>query len=76
MIPELGHFALILALCLALVQASFPLIGSLNGTRSWMTMARPLAYGQLVFIGIAFLCLVEAFLTSDFSVRYVAENSN
>jgi cytochrome c-type biogenesis protein CcmF len=76
MIPELGHFALILALCLALVQASFPLIGSLNGTRSWMAMARPLAYGQLAFIGIAFLCLVEAFLTSDFSVRYVATNSN
>ncbi len=76
MIPELGHFALILALCIALVQASFPLVGSLNGTRAWMSMARPLAYGQFVFLAISFACLVEAFLTSDFSVRYVATNSN
>ena len=76
MIPELGHVALILALVIAVVQAAFPLTGSLTGNRAWMGMARPLAYGQFTFLVIAFACLVEAFLTSDFSVLYVAENSN
>ncbi|WPL16220.1 Cytochrome c-type biogenesis protein CcmF [Thiorhodovibrio winogradskyi] len=76
MIPELGHFALIVALCFALAQAVVPLAGSFNGNRHWMTLARPLAYGQLTFIAISFLCLVQAFLVSDFSVTYVATNSN
>ncbi|MBK5931334.1 heme lyase CcmF/NrfE family subunit [Halochromatium salexigens] len=76
MIPELGHLALILALLLAIAQAGFPLAGSLTGNRPWMTMARPLAYGQLAFVAIAFAALVQAFLASDFSVLYVAQNSN
>lgn len=76
MIPELGHFALILALVLAVVQSSVPLIGSLTGNRTWMAMARPLAWGQLTFIGLSFLCLMQSFLTDDFSVVYVATNSN
>ena len=76
MIPELGHFALILALCLAIVQSIFPLIGSLNRTPSWVAMARPLAYGQFVFLAFAFAVLVHAFLTDDFSVLYVAQNGN
>jgi cytochrome c-type biogenesis protein CcmF len=76
MIPELGHFALILALLLAVVQAAFPLAGSLNGNRPWMSMARPLAYGQFTMIAIAFVALTQAFLTSDFSVMYVADHSN
>ncbi|MEA3639498.1 MAG: heme lyase CcmF/NrfE family subunit [Lamprobacter sp.] len=76
MIPELGHLALILALILAVAQAALPLAGSLTGNRPWMTMARPLAYGQFVFVTIAFIALVEAFLLSDFSVLYVATNSN
>jgi len=76
MIPELGNFALILALMLALVQAAFPLAGSLSGNRPWMRMGRPLAYGQLTFIAVAFVALTQAFLTSDFSVLYVAQNSN
>ena len=76
MIPELGHLALILALVIAVVQAAFPLLGSLSGNRAWMEMARPLAYGQFALIAIAFAALTQAFLTSDFSVRYVAENSN
>ncbi len=76
MIPELGHFALILALTLAVTQAVVPLWGSFNGRRPWMAMARPLAWGQLTFLSIAFLCLVQAFLTDDFSVVYVATNSN
>ena len=46
MIPEIGHFALILALVLALVQAGFPLAGSFTGSRPWMDMARPLAGGS------------------------------
>ncbi|NEX23143.1 heme lyase CcmF/NrfE family subunit [Thiorhodococcus mannitoliphagus] len=76
MVPELGHFALILALVLAIIQASVPLAGSFTGNRSWMSMARPLAWGQLTFIGLAFLCLLQAFVTDDFSVVYVATNSN
>ena len=62
MIPELGNFALILALSLALVQAVFPMIGSLNNTPGWVAMARPSAWGQFVFTAIAFACLVDAFL--------------
>jgi len=76
MIPELGHFALIIALGLALVQAVIPLWGSFNGRRPWMEMARPLAAGQLTFLVLAFACLLQAFLTDDFSVLYVAEQSN
>ena len=76
MIPELGHFALILALALAVTQAIFPLWGSFNGRRAWMELARPLAVGQLTFLFLAFACLMQAFLTSDFSVVYVATNSN
>jgi cytochrome c-type biogenesis protein CcmF len=76
MIPEIGHFALILALALALVQAIFPLAGSFTGARSWMAMARPLAWGQFTFALIAFAALAQAFLTDDFSVAYVAHNSN
>ena len=76
MIPELGHFALILALSLALVLSIFPMIGSLNNTPSWIALARPAAWGQFFFIAIAFGCLVSSFLTDDFSVVYVAQNGN
>jgi len=76
MIPELGHFALILALLIAIIQGSFPLVGSLAGNRRWMGMARPLALGQFLFVAIGFACLLEAFLSDDFSVLYVASNSN
>ncbi len=76
MIPELGHFALILALGLAMIQASVPLAGSYSGNRNWMNMARPLAWGQFIFAAIAFALLLQAFLTDDFSVVYVASNSN
>ncbi len=76
MTPELGHFALLLALVLAVVQATVPLAGTFTGNRAWMDLARPLAWGQLTFIGIAFLCLLLAFVTDDFSVIYVATNSN
>ncbi|MDT8387339.1 MAG: heme lyase CcmF/NrfE family subunit [Thiogranum sp.] len=76
MTPELGQFALVLALCLALVQAVFPLIGSINRTPSWMALAQPLAWGQFVFLSISFAALTYAFLVDDFSVLYVAQHGN
>ncbi|ALG67741.1 heme lyase CcmF/NrfE family subunit [Beggiatoa leptomitoformis] len=76
MIPELGHFALILALCLAMVQLFFPLVGATRNIPNWMAVARPAAVGQLVFILLAYCCLTYAFITNDFSVSYVAQNSN
>ncbi|WP_197020060.1 heme lyase CcmF/NrfE family subunit [Zestomonas thermotolerans] len=76
MIPELGHLAMILALCFALVQASLPLVGAWRGDRQWMGLAVPAAWGQFAFLAFAFACLTWAFLNDDFSVRYVASNSN
>ena len=76
MIPELGNFALVLALCLALAQAIVPIAGAQLGRREWMMMARPAAAGQFVFIVVALLVLLQAFLADDFTVRYVALNSN
>jgi len=76
MIPELGHFALILALILALVQSIFPLIGAARGIPNWMAVARPAAVGQFVFISLAYFSLTYAFIQNDFSVLYVASNSN
>ncbi len=76
MIPELGHFALILALCLAIVQATLPLIGTLNRTPSWVALARPVTWGQFFFLSLSLACLVFAFLVNDFSVTYVARNGN
>ncbi len=76
MIPELGHFALIIALCIALTQAMLPLIGAARGNVVWMRLARPAAQGQFVFVAIAFACLAYAFVANDFSVLNVATNSN
>ena len=76
MIPELGHFALILALLLALVQGVLPLIGAARNQTSFMSLARPAAQGQFVFVAFAFGCLAYSFLTNDFSVTNVATNSN
>ena len=76
MIPELGHLALILALCLATVQATLPMIGAWRGDRQWMGIAQPAAWGQFAFLLFSFLCLAQAFLADDFSVAYVASNSN
>jgi cytochrome c-type biogenesis protein CcmF len=75
-IPELGHFALILALLMALAQGIFPLVGSQRGVREWMALARPAALGQALFVAFAFGCLIHSFVTSDFSVLNVAQNSN
>ncbi len=76
MTPELGQLALILALMLALVQSTLPLIGAWRGSQALMATARPAAAGQAVFVALAFGLLVWAFLHFDFSVRYVADNSN
>ena len=76
MIPEIGHFALILALLVALVQGSFPIIGAARGNAVWMGLARPAARAQFLLISVAFLCLAYAFATMDYSVTYVASNSN
>ncbi|GGM02812.1 cytochrome c-type biogenesis protein CcmF [Pseudomonas asuensis] len=76
MIPELGHLALILALCMAVVQSTFPLLGAWRGNQQWMGLAQPAAWGQFTFLLFAFGCLTWSFLTDDFSVTYVAENSN
>jgi cytochrome c-type biogenesis protein CcmF len=76
MIPELGHLALILALCMAVVQSTFPLLGAWRGNQQWMGLAQPAAWGQFTFLLFAFGCLTWSFLTNDFSVTYVAENSN
>jgi cytochrome c-type biogenesis protein CcmF len=76
MIPELGNFALILAFCLAVTQAAVPLIGSYTRNVSWMALSRSLAWGQLVFLGLAVAVLTNAFLVDDFSVIYVAQHGN
>ncbi|PAV26443.1 heme lyase NrfEFG subunit NrfE [Tamilnaduibacter salinus] len=76
MVPEFGHFALILALALAVLLSSVPLAGALTGRSALQGFARPLATGQFVFIAIAFMALTRAFLLDDFSVAYVANNSN
>ncbi len=76
MIPEIGQFSLVLALCLALVQATLPLAGAATGRSDWMALARPAAAGQFVFIVIAFATLEYAFLNDDFSVLFVAQHSN
>ena len=76
MIPELGHFALIIALGLALTLTIVPLMGSFRGDARAMGMAPSLAIGLLVFVAISFGCLAHAFLTDDFSVALVANHSN
>ena len=76
MIPELGHLALILALCLAAAQSVFGLAGAFWRRAEWMAVVRPAVAGQFVFVALAFGCLTAAFLGNDFSVNYVALNSN
>jgi cytochrome c-type biogenesis protein CcmF len=76
MIPELGHFALILALCIALVQGTLPIVGAARGNRTLIALARPAAQGQFVFVLIAFCALAWSFAQNDFSVSYVANHSN
>jgi cytochrome c-type biogenesis protein CcmF len=76
MIPELGQFALALALVVALVQGVAPLIGAHRGDAALMSLARPAAQGQAMLVAFAFGCLTYAFVVNDFSVAYVANHSN
>jgi cytochrome c-type biogenesis protein CcmF len=76
MLPELGQFALILALLLAAVQCALPIFGAWRGNRALIAVARPAVAGQAVFVMLAFLVLTYAFVTQDFSVQYVQQNSN
>ena len=76
MIPEIGHYALILALFAALIQGTLPLAGAHRGDVAWMALARPAAGIQFIFILTAFLALMHAYVTSDFSVLNVVNNSH
>jgi cytochrome c-type biogenesis protein CcmF len=76
MAAELGVFSLILAFVLSLSQAFFGLTGAWRGRPVWMAVARPAVTGQFVFVIMAFACLVYCFVNDDFSVMYVARNSN
>ena len=76
MIPELGHFALILALLLSAAQAGFSLAGATRANGAWMAAGRSAVVGQFVFTAVAFATLAWSFVERDFSVLYVASNSN
>ena len=76
MVVELGLFALSLALMIAAAQAWLGLAGAQMGNRRWMSAVRPAVAGQWVFVAMAFGVLSWAFYKNDFSVAYVAQNSN
>src|SRR5438045_2561880 len=76
MIPELGHFALIVALALAIAQSLFGLVGAQTGRLALIAAARPTAIGQWVFVAGAFGALAYSFVANDFSVLNVASHSN
>jgi cytochrome c-type biogenesis protein CcmF len=76
MITEIGHFALVLALCVALLQAVLPLYGAARGDGALIAWARPAALAQFLFVALAFFALMHAYAVSDFSLANVAANSN
>ncbi|HEY0885413.1 MAG TPA: heme lyase CcmF/NrfE family subunit, partial [Ramlibacter sp.] len=76
MIPELGHFALILSLCVAIVLGTLPLIGAHRGQREWLVLARPAAQAMFLLVAAAMAALTWSFYVNDFSVAYVAGHSN
>ena len=76
MIPELGHYALMLALGLALIQGTMPIVGTRTGDPVLMSVAAPTALAQFFFVAVAFVSLAVCYVTSDFSVLNVFENSN
>ena len=76
MIPEFAHYALILALCIALIQGVLPLVGAHQGRREWLILARPAAQTVFLLLATAFVILAWSFYINDFSVLYVAEHSN
>lgn len=76
MLTELGHFALILAFGIAIVQMIIPMIGATTGKRGWMAVAEPAATAQFVLVAFAFGVLMRAFIVSDFSLQLVFQNSH
>ncbi len=76
MIPELGNFALMVALALSIIQGTIPLIGAQRGIVNWMAVARPAAQAQFLFLLLATILLAVSFVMDDFSVKYVASHSN
>ncbi len=76
MIAEIGHFCLVIALFMAIIQGVLPIIGAHRSISGWVAVARPSAYAQLLFMLLSYGCLTYAFLVHDFSVAYVAHNSN
>ena len=76
MIPELGHYSLVLALALGLMQSIMPVIGAQRRDPALMGLANSTALGQFGFVALSFAALTTCYVTSDFSVRTVFENSN
>ena len=76
MIPELGHFALILSALVALILGTLPLIGAHQNRMAWVAVARPAASAMALLVTFSFACLTQAFVANDFSVVYVAQHSN
>ena len=76
MIPEIGNFLLSLSIALSVLLSIYPLWGAARQDVRMMSVARPLTYGLFFSIAISFGCLVYAFITNDFTVSYVAANSN
>ncbi len=76
MIPELGHFVLWLALGIALTLGTVPMLGAARDNAAWMAIARPSARWLFALVGFAFVCLAVSFANNDFTVMYVASNSN
>ncbi|MEO6897276.1 MAG: c-type cytochrome biogenesis protein CcmF, partial [Caldimonas sp.] len=76
MIPELGHFALWIALGVSAVLGVMPMLGAAQGRGDWMALARPSARLLFALVAFAFVCLALSFVDNDFSVLYVATNSN
>jgi cytochrome c-type biogenesis protein CcmF len=76
MIPEFGHFVLWLALGVAAIMGTLPLVGAHRNNREWMSLVRPCAYALFALVVIAYICLATSFVRNDFSVLNVASNSN
>ena len=76
MIAELGNFCLCLALCLTIAQSIVPIMGTHKNKNSWMAFARPASYAQWCLVMLSYCLLTYAFITHDYSIAYVANNSN
>ena len=76
MIAELGHLALVAALGMALLQALFPLLGAARGVPLWMSVGSAAGRAQFFFLCVALGCLIDGFVSHDFSILYVANHSN